>query len=521
MNPHPSRAPKLALVFVIAFAAIAQTCPPGSGGGTPPPPAVTPIAVAPDPSDPAPTPAPAGAPFMYTQVLKFKIPTGTIFEVAEEGWLLPSSGTANCGDDGCYTVLSSVNNGAGSTTYVIQAWPQAYKRFANQLEYEITNVSVNSGFTGAQLASPAYRQIILAAVPPGLGGTPLPSGVHGTPEWAANNEQIPLAFITIGLSTLQDAQAYYAATGAPGDFTTWKTNNGFAANNDSKDNAKAYYFNAGDLAFGRSMHMKLGPNGIAYYVSNYPTVNNAIRNTNLIATVAMEYTPGPNGAATFMKFAVYKFNGTRQFSADLDGNGQKYVPNLCIICHGLRKYPGTGSANVGARFLPFDLSNFQYDQTIGRNSQEAAFKQLNLGMLQHSNPSVAMTALINAWYNDPSQASPNTATATQNNAAVPADWTGGTQAQTDMYLRVVKPSCRSCHITRNGALAFGKLTDFTLNNTYGSLSKQRVCSDLYMPNAKVTYVRFWLTHLQQYGDPAGVMKAAGLNTWNAQTACPS
>jgi hypothetical protein len=42
-----------------------------------------------------------------------------------------------------------------------------------------------------------------------------------------------------------------------------------------------------------------------------------------------------------------------------------------------------------------------------------------------------------------------------------------------------------------------------------------------MPNAKVTYVRFWLTHLQQYGDPAGVMKAAGLNTWNAQTACPS
>jgi len=192
-----------------------------------------------------------------------------------------------------------------------------------------------------------------------------------------------LEFRTIGKSSDDEARAYYAAVDPTSLRTTlaaWKQLNGFA-DDDSQDDAKAVYFNAGELEFGRRMHMKVKPSGdIAYYVSNYPHVEDAVRATNLIATVAMEYAPLVLGGQRVMKFFVFGADGSRVLAADLDGNGLKNVPNLCVSCHGLNRFNGT-SADLGAQFLPFDLSSFQYSTSAGRAGQEGEFKKLNLKIL--------------------------------------------------------------------------------------------------------------------------------------------
>lgn len=502
-------------MLILSLSSAIVACPPTTG--SPAPEAAEPVPEPLTATDPTGTPAPAGAPALYTSVFKFRIPSRTIFEVAVEGWLLRESSTTQCGDDGCYSVLARNDDGS-QTTYVIQTWPQAYKRFAHQVEYQITDVSLNSNVTKEQLASKALRQIVLPGVSPILGGPPDPSTVVNSPEWAAVNEVDALQYAVIGLSSEPDAKTYYKAVDPSDDRTTltaWKQLNGFGPD-DTQDDAKADYFNAGDLGLGRSMHMKVKPNGdIAYYVSNYPTVADAVRRTKLIATVAMEYTepppPAPAGGQRFVKFFVYGNDDTRALSADLDGNGQKYVPNLCTICHGLNTYTAGGPADVRARFLPFDLQSFQYDQTIGRASQEAEFKKLNLAILQ-TNKSDAENALINKWYED--AAPSDLARQTQNDDAVPGGWAG----QERLYLDVVRPACRACHVSRDPGKDLGTFAFF---KGRGPSAHTYVCNQRSMPNAKVSYERFWLQHLPQpYRSMVGAINQASVTGWSTTVPCP-
>lgn len=488
---------------------------------SPPPAAAQPVILSLAANDASGAAPPAGAPFFYTRVIKFSIPSRTVFEVAVEGWMLRENTLANCGDDGCYSVLSRNDDGT-TTTYVIQVWPQAYKRFAHRAVFQVTNVSLNSGFTGAQLASKPESLVIIASAGSVLGGPPNPASTPGTPEYAAANEGATLEFRTNRQSNAQEAQAYYTAVGAvnPNDgrttLTAWKQTNGFGPD-DSQDDATAVYFNAGDLGLGRSMHMKVKPNGdVAYYVSNYPTVADAIRHTNLIATVAMEYTPGPQ-SQRIMKFFVYGSNDAIAPAADLDGNGAKFVPNLCVSCHGLNEYNG-GSPDIGARFLPFDLRTFQYDPNQGRASQEAAFKQMNVAILQ-TNKSAAQEALLHAWYDDATQNPPNLlARQTQDDDGIPAgDWRDPQHRQ--LYLDVVRPACRSCHVSQNAGLDFGSFASFSSN---GSRVYNEVCTNRSMPNAKVTYEQFWLRHLPPpTRNLVDVIKAAGVSGWTPTSRCPT
>ena len=471
------------LVVLFVSGAVLLGCTPTPGG---PAFAADPVFLPLLATDPQGTPAPAGAPALWTTVLKFQIPTGTIFDLSVDGWILRQQNTTQCGDDGCYAVLARDNDGAGQTTWIVQAWPQVPARFANKVTYRIVDVSLNANATGTQLASNANngKVIVQAAINPNL-GSPNPFATPGTPEWASINGTDFLQFPTIGLSTDADAVAYYALVDPNNrrlTLTDWKNVNGFGTD-DSQDDANAVYFNAGDLALGRSMHMKVQPNGdIAYYVSNYPTVEDALRKTNLIATVAMEYTlDEQTGQARIMKFFVFANNDNRVPDADLDGNGAKYVPNLCVICHGVSRY--SGSADLGARFLPFDLSSFQYSASLGRNSQESGFKELNQGILQ-SNPSAAVVDLIAAWYTGGSPV--------QLDDEVPSNWGG----PPNLYLDVIKLGCRSCHVSRNAPLDFASLTNLKVytSNAYTSTAAIRVCDQRSMPNAVVTYQRFWLMY---------------------------
>lgn len=319
------------------------------------------------------------------------------------------------------------------------------------------------------------------------------------------------------------ADAYYAkidpnhndpnlsktAPGNVNDFAHWKTANGF----DRTGETHGVYENEYDLGFGRDMHMQKGgkdglcTNCIAYYVTNYKNVEEAVNGVlnngvNAIATVAMEFSPQNGSTGTpYTKFYVFHADGTIANSADLDGNGQKYVPTLCIVCHnGNINSMGADGNLATARFIAFDLESFRFDPTnptFQRAAQEAAFKELNRGILDHTNVSAPLKLLITNWYGTEGDTTlPN---AMLDAAAVPSLWVNPTD-ESALYNAVVKPSCRSCHTTRDPGDTGQDISwqSFDSLDQESSFARILACTPTgplhhIMPQAQRTFARFWLS----------------------------
>src|SRR6202035_5300556 len=103
-------------------------------------------------------------------------------------------------------------------------------------------------------------------------------------------------------------------------------------------------------------------------------VANAVANKNLVACVAMDYVKTTNYGATdhpATRFMIFGPSGQLLPSVNLDGRGEKFVPGACIACHGGDYYAGsfpsdgTGQADVGAHFLPYDAGNFAFSSAAG------------------------------------------------------------------------------------------------------------------------------------------------------------
>ena len=327
--------------------------------------------------------------------------------------------------------------------------------------------------------------------------------------------------------TQETADAYYAAIDPQATKTTlnlWKSANGF----DLGADARAVYRNAADLGFGRVMSIRTNVDGsAAAYVENYVTLQEAvtavesgIRN-GLLATVAMEYSAHPDdqNGVKYTKFYTFDGNDERITKIDLDGRGEKFQPGLCVVCHGGRPkplvngvYPDNGE--TGAHFLPWDLDTFEFSDNplYTRTAQEGEFKKLNqaalatypdanisIGGQWSGNPS---RELIEGWYGDEGA---NMPAATFNGEFVPIGWRtpengGPTENPADveqLYLEVIGPNCRACHIQRGRNYADstqGEFIDFT---TYEKFSNYRdkiidlVFEQGKMPDANVTFSNFW------------------------------
>jgi hypothetical protein len=74
-----------------------------------------------------------------------------------------------------------------------------------------------------------------------------------------------------------------------------------------------------------------------------------------------------------------------------------------------------------------------------------------------------------------------------NDGFIAAGWTqtGDTR---QVYQRVLKPTCRSCHITHGGVLTFGTFENF---NLFRALIYERLCVSHGMPNAEQSTKIFW------------------------------
>jgi hypothetical protein len=282
---------------------------------------------------------------------------------------------------------------------------------------------------------------------------------------------------------------------------------------------RASYLNHNDLGFGRDMHIRKSAGGDVFaYVTNYGRADQNPSNAddadtqNLAtqgATVAMEFTPLAGVPGKVVKFFVYNNGqptGKLINSANLDGFGEKFVPNLCITCHGGEFYfpadpalptalelslrPSLASA-VGASFREFDTQSFRYPGGVAvlPAAQRQAFFDLNQ-LVKDSAPQPEIVDLINGWYAGIAPTDP------PNDLFTPAAWIDAAQpAKQQLYQQVVGRSCRTCHVAFGGgsspfAVNWSRYEQF--QNFRGSVQNLVCGDDKFMPHALMTYRNFWL-----------------------------
>jgi Carboxypeptidase regulatory-like domain len=339
------------------------------------------------------------------------------------------------------------------------------------------------------------------------------------------------------------SKAYYASvdpTSIRTTFAAFKTKNGFNQNPSIAvaGEVVAQYANSGDLGFGRDMHCLKKVGKVACYVTNYGTgysnvapgggtndqddanaagTRSTVNASTEVATVAMEYSPieGDPAGDSVVKFFVYKKGFTsygRAISANLDGRGERPVPQLCMICHGgqipsqaggIPAFSTPAQVKLGSRFLPFDHRFFTFPTNpanLSKANQEAKIKTLNEQIVSAAPPAPTtdpISEVISGLYN-------NGASATQiHNFTVPG-WAAGASAnapnQNIFYQGVVANVCRTCHIAQPYAQLHFNTSDKFLNvNTAVSTgnhlmlgtAQDRVCGDYVMPHALRTHDIFW------------------------------
>jgi cytochrome c5 len=308
--------------------------------------------------------------------------------------------------------------------------------------------------------------------------------------------------------------------------------------NSAADEARQAYLNFNDLGFGRDMHIRKDSSGHVYaYVSNYtradgkPDQNpiNAVYandqdQTKVVATVVMEATDF-GGMSKVVKFFVYAGDSAASpliDSADLDGFGQKFVPQLCQVCHGGKPYPfsGTPTTNdyalrtstgaVGAVFREFDLGTFVYpnDATpgnVGFLSATSMTQFFNLNQhVKDSGTQPVMVTLIDGF-------NPNASTFHTDFVPSGSGWDVA-GVKHDLYADVVGKSCRTCHIAFDPTAVGNNLNwqDYATFTGRKSAITSAVCTDYkYMPHALMTFRNFWLGSL---GGPYEPPKLATFTT---------
>ncbi|MEQ1779604.1 MAG: hypothetical protein ABL863_13770 [Nitrosomonas sp.] len=299
-----------------------------------------------------------------------------------------------------------------------------------------------------------------------------------------------------GLDTRKSACQYYlalkAVTGcdASGNpigpkltFAKWRARNSIGGPKGPAQlgEIQASFRNVADLDLVRNHHArKVNASHISYYVCNHGKATGAVPDINLVACVAMEYSiiPGVNNNKPFVQFYTFGPTGELYLSVNLDGRGEKFLPGNCVVCHGgdgyFHHFPESGvtarDANIGAYMLPFDLDNYEYDTAPNRTraAQEDAVRRLNL-LIKETSPTPVARQLIDGWYPG--------GIGKQRSNFVPPGWNetldktlpaksrGDAFDASELYLKVVKHSCRLCHVAMGTKLGL----DF---NRYSQLVKR-------------------------------------------------
>lgn len=366
--------------------------------------------------------------------------------------------------------------------------------------------------------------VLIFAAPGNTGGAWGGVGIPPYPYDACNADMVvnfpslPPAFLQYskGTGDATRAAGYYAGIDPANLRTTlgsWWQVNGFDPTTGA-GGTRTSFGNDNDLGFGRDMHCRASGADVACYVTNYGQPDQNPGNADLaqtailadaVATVAMEYSavegfPAGDRIVKFYVFQGGQPTGPRVDSADLDKAGPKFVPNLCLICHGGNYNPANAASpnfndiNMGASFREFDTHSFTYPAANPQAAQEPSFFTQNQLVLQ-TNPAPAIVELIARFYAGGATVDPN---------AVPTGWqpasTGGSAAPQGFYLDVVGKSCRTCHVAQPeynplapSGSAYPDWNSYAMFRDNRQLAYLLVCNAKQMPNALVTFKNFWLS----------------------------
>ena len=126
------------------------------------------------------------------------------------------------------------------------------------------------------------------------------------------------------------------------------------------------------------------------------------------------------------------------------------MPGSCVACHGGDlyggRYPddGSGLADIGSKWLPFDMANFDFSTTQKQNmtATNAVMKQLNQLMIDPDVSSITRGRtkdLIEGWYlGGGSDQDPNFVPSLF--IRIPPE-----PELVNLYRKVFQHSCQTCH----------------------------------------------------------------------------
>jgi mono/diheme cytochrome c family protein len=402
------------------------------------------------------------------------------------------------------------------------------------------------------LAAPGAAIVMALAGCGGGGGSP--ADVRPGPQPPAIAAAEPDKFLlfpnpqqqpdgSVQTNTQEYAEAYYRAIDPNNERDTlakYKAKNGFETGTGTELNV--VFGDRRDLGYGRRMYARQNPDGsLAFYVENYliqagpayaysPLNLDAaiVRDPKWIVGInAIEFSPGPNGGASFPKFYNYNPAGVRQLFVNLDNRGPKAMPGPCISCHGgrgdaLTPPDATGKrhfnlvqngvsqarGDVQARMHQFEPDTFDFSTTragFSRAEQEASIKAINRMILctyplaapsPHPEDACRRTvggsewqgtaaALIKSGYGGDGLPS-----ATFVDDFVPPSWEAA--GQSTLYKEVIATSCRTCHAMR-GTNAQSDI-DFNSYEKFVGFAdriKAHVFDRGNMPLAFIVYDAFW------------------------------
>jgi hypothetical protein len=162
-------------------------------------------------------------------------------------------------------------------------------------------------------------------------------------------------------------------------------------------------------------------------------------------------------------------------SVELDSQGERFLPHACLSCHGGRFDQQTGRV-TDASFLALDPRGLSGPDgsTVSQGSYGWPEKLSHLhSRMLHASVAPGVQAYINDLY--PGDV--------LDLSAIPAGWT----SQPNVYSRVYRPYCGSCHSTQAGPLGFRSWSDFLREKVR---IKQAICTGR-MPHAEVPFRKFW------------------------------
>jgi hypothetical protein len=343
--------------------------------------------------------------------------------------------------------------------------------------------------------------------------------------------------------------------------SSWLFNAGFSSEPDGTllpeavngegEFAHVLYTNNFDLGFGRDMYTRVEPDGDVYaFVVNYPSLEAALKGTDQIVTVAMEFTPPDDPsihASCLVKGRFVKFftfapdelgDSQRINSMNFDGRGERPTPGNCVTCHGGATanldeietgawgqpvYRDCGDTN--STFMPWDLDSFLYSdddpaitrgarrpdgtplvdyldpqRRFSRTAQEEQFRKVNAAALltyqtyiaEGGDPERVAAAidLVHGWYDG----RPNEPGTTFDGSYLPDGWNVSPEVAAvyhDSYARF----CRACHSLRaDPTRQFRSYDDFVVDPLTAA---PRDLEDVIfrrgiMPLARLTMDRFWV-----------------------------